>query len=51
MGKPYYIEIGKKRIGYTEFEFADTPMGVVYGKIVFDEIKFPYDFFKRVMFR
>jgi len=46
MSKKYYLEIAKERLGYTEFEYADTPMGVVHGKIVFDQIKFPYEFFK-----
>lgn len=46
MSKKYYLEIDRKRLGYTEFEYADPPMGVVHGKIVFDQIKFPYDFFK-----
>jgi hypothetical protein len=46
MSEIYYLEVDEKRIGYTEFEYADPPMGVVYGKIIFDEIKFPYEFFK-----
>jgi len=46
MGALYYLEIDRKRIGYTEFEHADPPMGVLHGKIVFDDIEFPYEFFK-----
>jgi hypothetical protein len=46
MSGVYYIEIDKKRIGYTKFEYADPPMGVVHGKIIFENIKFPYDFLK-----
>ncbi|WCT11577.1 hypothetical protein [Mucilaginibacter jinjuensis] len=46
MKKVYYLEVDKKRIGHTEFEYADPPMGVVYGKILFNGIKFPYDFLK-----
>ncbi len=46
MKKKYIIEVNNERIGYTEFEYADTPMGVVHGKIIFDDIQSPYDFFK-----
>ncbi|WP_259065696.1 hypothetical protein HDF24_02600 [Mucilaginibacter sp. X4EP1] len=46
MSEIYYLEVDKIRIGHTEFEYADTPMGVVHGKIIFDEIKFPYEFFR-----
>ncbi|QOG04763.1 hypothetical protein [Flavobacterium sp. MDT1-60] len=42
----YILELNGIIIGYTEFEFADPPMGVVHGKIIFDEIDSPYDFFK-----
>ena len=34
------------RIGTTEFESADPPMGIVTGKIVFENIDSGYDFFK-----
>jgi hypothetical protein len=34
--KKYIIEVNNERIGYTEFEYADTPMGVVHGKIFFE---------------
>lgn len=33
-------------IGITNFEFADVPMGIVYGKIIFNNIKSPYELFK-----
>ena len=46
MKKLYSLELDKKRIGYTEFEYADTPMGVVHGKIIFEEIESPYELFK-----
>jgi hypothetical protein len=46
MKKHYILEVNNLRIGYTEFEFADAPMGVVYGKIIFDKIQSPYTFFK-----
>ena len=34
------------RIGTTYFESADTPMGVVHGKIIFDNIDSPYKLFR-----
>jgi hypothetical protein len=42
----YILELDGVIIGYTEFEFADPPMGVVHGKIIFDGIDSPYNFFK-----
>ena len=46
MKRLYTLELNNKRIGFTEFEYADTPMGVVYGKITFEEIESPYELFK-----
>lgn len=46
MEKKYILELDGRNIGYTKFEFADTPMGVIHGKIIFDQINSPYEFFK-----
>lgn len=46
MAEIFYLELDGKRIGHTEFEYADPPMGVVHGKILFDEIKSPYAFIR-----
>ena len=46
MNKKYNIELNKVKIGTTDFEFADVPMGVVHGKIYFENIESPYEFFK-----
>ena len=45
MDTKYTLELDGVKIGYTEFEYADPPMGVVHGKIIFDGIESPYDFF------
>lgn len=43
MNKGYTIKIKEKIIGKTLFEYADPPMGVVQGKIVFvDNFDFDY---------
>jgi len=42
----YRIEIDGFFIGTTKFEFADVPMGVVYGKINFENIESPYSYVK-----
>ncbi len=46
MASKYILELNGVNIGYTKFEFADPPMGVVFGKIIFDEIDSPYELFK-----
>lgn len=43
----YVLELNGVKIGHTKFEFADAPMGVVFGKIVFDEIDSPYELLKK----
>jgi len=45
-GKLYDILLDNKKIGMTELEKADTPMGVVFGKIKFINIISGYDFFR-----
>lgn len=46
MDRRFYLQLDGKRIGYTEFEHADPPMGLVHGKIVFDNIGAPYELFR-----
>ena len=46
MAKVYDILLDKNRIGTTELEKADAPMGVVFGKINFFNITSGYNFFK-----
>jgi hypothetical protein len=48
MKEIYTLQADGKLIGHTEFEYADPPMGVVYGKIIFDRIDSPYKFFKEL---
>ena len=43
--KEYKIFLDDVLIGTTNFEFADVPMGVVYGKVNFIDFKNPYFFF------
>lgn len=45
--KIYKIFLEESLIGTTELEKADAPMGVVFGKINFIEIKSGFDFFKQ----
>ena len=45
--KEYKIFLDEILIGTTNFEFADVPMGVVYGKVNFIDIENPYFFFKK----
>ncbi len=47
MRKKYIIEINEERIGYTLFEYGDPPMGVVFGKVVFDTLKSGYAYLKK----
>ncbi|MGG6230349.1 hypothetical protein [Tenacibaculum sp. SDUM215027] len=44
--KTYRIELNEVKIGTTDFEFADTPMGVIHGKINFENVKSPYELIK-----
>ena len=46
MATIFKIKLEEQIIGTTEFEFADVPMGVVYGKINFIDIESPYLLFK-----
>ena len=43
--KQYDILLDNKKIGTTELEKSDAPMGVVFGKVTFDKIVSGYDFF------
>ena len=45
--KEYKIFVEDILIGTTNFEFADVPMGVVFGKVNFIDIENPYFFFKK----
>jgi hypothetical protein len=44
--KKYSILLDDKEIGTTELEKADPPMGVAFGKIIFNDIVSGYSFFK-----
>lgn len=46
MNKKYLIKLDGVAIGYTHFESADAPMGVVMGKIIFEGVDSPYTMFK-----
>ena len=46
MSNTFIIKLEEQIIGTTDFEFADVPMGVVYGKINFINIESPYLLFK-----
>ncbi len=46
VNKTYDILLDENKIGTTELEKADAPMGVVFGKVMFDSIVSGYDFFK-----
>lgn len=46
MERKYILKLDGEIIGYTKFEYADVPMGIVHGKIIFKGIDSPYDFFK-----
>jgi hypothetical protein len=46
--KEYKIFLDDVLIGTTNFEFADVPMGVVYGKVNFIDFKNPY-FFQKIL--
>ena len=47
--KEYKIFLDEILIGTTNFEFADVPMGVVYGKVNFIDFKNPYFFSKNIV--
>ena len=47
--KEYKIFLDEILIGTTNFEFADVPMGVVYGKVNFIAFKNPYFFSKNIV--
>ena len=51
MSITFTIKLEEQIIGTTEFEFADAPMGVVYGKIKFINIESPYLLFKNIKFK
>ena len=44
--KLYDIILDSKKIGATELENTDAPMGVVFRRIMFDHIDSGYDFLK-----
>lgn len=44
--KTYDIKLNGVKIGTTDFEFADTSMGVVFGKVKFEKINSPYELIK-----
>lgn len=46
MEKEYSIYLDSNRIGTTSLEKADSPMGVVFGELRFDEKVWGYDFIK-----
>ncbi len=46
MEKIYTIYLGGEVIGYTKFENADPPMGVVFGKIKSNIENFDYEYIK-----
>ena len=47
--KEYKIFLDEILIGTRNFEFADVPMGVVYGKVNFIDFKNPYFFSKNIV--
>jgi len=47
MGKIYDVFLDEQKIGVTELEKSDAPMGVVFGQIKFWNIVSGYDFFKQ----
>lgn len=49
--KEYKIFLDDVLIGTTNFEFADVPMGVVYGKVNFIAFKNPYFFSKNIVIK
>ena len=49
--KEYKIFLDVVLIGTTNFEFADVPMGVVYGKVNFIAFKNPYFISKNIVIK
>jgi hypothetical protein len=49
--KEYKIFLDDVLIGTTNFELADVPMGVVYGKVNFIAFKNPYFFSKNIVIK
>ena len=49
--KEYKIFLDDVLIGTTNFEFADVPMGVVYGKVNFIDFKNPHFFSKNIVIK
>ncbi|MEL7121469.1 MAG: hypothetical protein AAFO07_18620, partial [Bacteroidota bacterium] len=46
MNKTYNVLLDGQKIGTTQLEKADAPMGVAFGLIEFIDIESPYQFFK-----
>jgi len=46
MNEDYILFLDQKRIGITKLDKADAPMGVVFGKIFFDDPTIGYDYIK-----
>lgn len=46
MKRTYLIELNGLKIGTTKLESADVPMGVLHGKINFENVVSPYNLFK-----
>jgi hypothetical protein len=46
MNKSYDVLLDGQKIGTTQLEKADAPMGVVFGEIIFDDKKWDYAFIK-----
>ena len=47
MNKIYHVFLGENKIGTTELEKADAPLGVAFGQIKFVDIISGYEFFKQ----
>jgi hypothetical protein len=47
MNKFYDILLDQNKIGTTEFENSDAPMGIIFGKIIFNSADTGYNFFKK----
>lgn len=46
MNEDYILFLDQKRIGITKLDQADVPMGVVFGRIFFDDLSIGYDYIK-----
>ena len=49
--KEYKIFLDDILIGTTNFEFADVPMGIIFGKLNFIDFKNPYFFSKNIVIK